>query len=458
MINDFSNFKPINIEEILDIPKHWDLRRLATIGTFSKGRGISKADIIEEGELAILYGDIYTKYDIKARDLINHISEETSRNSITIKRGDILFTGSGETIEDIGKTIVYLGTKPAFAGGDVIVLRLKDCNSEFISYTQNSDIAQFQKSRDSNGDIIVHTYSSKLRNLIIGLPPISEQQKIATFLDHKVILIDKFIFNRKKQIELLEEEKAAIINKAVTNGIDPNVKQKPSGVLTVDEIPEYWVMTKIKFLKKQKKGAIKTGPFGSHLKSSDMREDGEIKVYNQKSVIENNFSDGDEYISLEKYKQLTDFTVEIDDLLITSRGTIGRSAIFLKGMEKGVLHPCLIRLQFDSKKVLKEYVKMCIDFGMFFIEDIQLLSNSTVIDVIYSYNLKEVFIPTPPTIEEQNEILIYIEIEASKIELLVKKYQSQIDLIEEYKTSLISKAVTGKIDVRDWQLPKKENR
>jgi len=98
---------------------------------------------------------------------------------------------------------------------------------------------------------------------------------------------------------------------------------------------------------------------------------------------------------------------------------------------------------------------LCFENALFFQEEIKLLSNSTVIEVIYSYNLKEVFIPLPP-VEEQKLILNHIKSETSPIDTLISKYQKQIDLMKEYRTSLISQAVTGKIDVRDWQPKKKQ--
>lgn len=90
-----------------------------------KGGNISRNDLTDEGESVILYGDIYTKYEIKTHFLESKVSKETSALAIPIYKGDILLSGSGETKEDIGKSIVYLGDNKAFAGGDVIILGKK---------------------------------------------------------------------------------------------------------------------------------------------------------------------------------------------------------------------------------------------------------------------------------------------------------------------------------------------
>ena len=93
---------------------------------------------------------------------------------------------------------------------------------------------------NSRGDIIVHIYASSLRNIYLPIPSLAEQQQIVNFLDYKTGQCDRFIANRQKQIELLNEQKAAIINKAVTKGINPNAKMKLSGIEWIGDIPENW--------------------------------------------------------------------------------------------------------------------------------------------------------------------------------------------------------------------------
>lgn len=202
-----------------EIPEHWEVRRLATIGRFSKGGNISRSELIytEDGVPAILYGDIYTKYDIVAENIINRISKETAANSVELKKGDLLFTGSGETKEDIGKCVVFNSNEPVYAGGDVIIFKQDIFDSHFISYSQNSSIAKHQKAISSKGEIIVHTYGSKLRDVIMPYPPtVEEQKQIVEYIKTETRTLDIAISKAEREIELIKEYREAMIAEAVT--------------------------------------------------------------------------------------------------------------------------------------------------------------------------------------------------------------------------------------------------
>ncbi|EOH7943566.1 restriction endonuclease subunit S [Campylobacter jejuni] len=214
------NFKDSGIEWLGKIPQHWEVKRLANFGTFLKGNGISRQDLVEYGEPAILYGDIYTKYQIKTHFLYSKISKKTLLSTTPIYNGDILFSGSGETKEDIGKSIVYLGDDNAFAGGDVIIFRQKENNALFLSYVLNTKYANFCKSINSKGEIMVHIYASNLKDIKIPLPPLKEQEQIANFLDEKCEKIDLLIEKTEKQIKLIKEYKTTLINQAVCGRIN----------------------------------------------------------------------------------------------------------------------------------------------------------------------------------------------------------------------------------------------
>ena len=202
-----------------EIPEHWEVRRLGTIGRFSKGGNISRSELIytDEGVPAILYGDIYTKYDIVAENIINRITKETAAKSVELKKGDLLFTGSGETKEDIGKCVIFNSDEPAYAGGDVIIFKQDIFDSYFISYSQNSSIAKYQKATSSKGEIIVHTYGSKLRDVIMPYPPtIEEQKQIVEHIKAETKTLDIAISKAEREIELIKEYREAMIAEAVT--------------------------------------------------------------------------------------------------------------------------------------------------------------------------------------------------------------------------------------------------
>ncbi len=213
-------YKPSGIEYLGLIPHHWEVRRVATLGKFFKGSNISKNDLQDSGVSVVLYGDIYTKYEIKTKQFQSKIAENFAKDKTQILCGDLLFSGSGETKEDIGKCICYLGNEKAYVGGDVIVLRQMGQDSLFLSYVLNSDYIKYQKAVISKGEIIIHIYASNLRDLKIPLPPLQEQKEIAAFLDSKVAQINSAIEKTKKQIELVKEYKNTLINEAVCGRIN----------------------------------------------------------------------------------------------------------------------------------------------------------------------------------------------------------------------------------------------
>ncbi len=164
------------------IPEDWSVKSLGEIGVFSKGKGISKSEITETGLACVRYAEIYTKYNNYTYSFNSFINRTSAENSRTIESGDILFAGSGETLEDIGKCITYLGKETVYAGGDIIVLKPKSDNSKYLSFVLNHTVANKQKHKLGQGHSVVHIYSSSLKNLKIPLPPLPEQEKIAAIL------------------------------------------------------------------------------------------------------------------------------------------------------------------------------------------------------------------------------------------------------------------------------------
>ncbi len=227
-INPNAKMKPSGIEWIGDIPEHWKVKRPASFGRFLKGSGISKSDLVENGVPVILYGDIYTKYNLIAEHIFNFISQELASNSKPIYKGDLLFTGSGETREDIGKCIVYNGETKAYAGGDLMIFRQKTNSSLFLAYSFSTNYAITKKAMNSRGDIIIHIYASALRDIYIPIPSLSEQQGIIDFIKKETSKIENLISKYQKQIELMQEYRTALISQAVTGKIDVREWKPPT--------------------------------------------------------------------------------------------------------------------------------------------------------------------------------------------------------------------------------------
>ncbi len=183
---------PMQLTEVGLIPEDWKAVPLSNVGVFAKGRSIPKSELRLDGVPCVLYGDIYTKYHFSVSRIIAFIPKMIADSSFQIKKGDILFAGSGETAEEIGKCFTYIGDQDVVAGGDIIILRPKSgFDSTFLSYLLNSSAANKQKSHMGQGSSVYHIYASNLRKLQIPLPPTkAEQTAIATALGDADALIE----------------------------------------------------------------------------------------------------------------------------------------------------------------------------------------------------------------------------------------------------------------------------
>ena len=215
---------------------------------------------------------------------------------------------------------------------------------------------------------------------------------------------------------------------------------KDSGIKCIGEIPEGWGVTKLKYVFKKNCTNLRVGPFGSALSGNDIKEEGNW-IYNQRCVLDNNFSTNDSFIDDKKFNQLKAFAVNPGDILITTRGSIGKVAIVPDDAPKGILHPCIIKFVIDDNILNKKILKYLFNNTNVIQEQIKQKSNSTTIDVIYSYNLKEIVLPLPP-LAEQQKIADFLDGKCSKIDALKKDIQSQLEILEQYKKSVITEAVT----------------
>ena len=216
---------------------------------------------------------------------------------------------------------------------------------------------------------------------------------------------------------------------------------KPSGIDWIGDIPSHWNIMPIKQICRSEKYAVKTGPFGSQLKGEDLRENGDIRVYNQRNVIDNDFSDVTSFVTSEKAKELDSFYTRPNDLLITSRGTIGKSAILPSSVEMGILHPCLIALRIDISQANLKWVQRWINDSEAFRIEIVSKSNATTIDVIYTETIKNIRLALPP-IAEQEAISAWLDEKCEEIDAAIAKVDREIEPSDELKQSEISRAVT----------------
>ena len=152
---------------------------LSKLGTLKKGGAILREKLRPEGAAVILYGDIYTKYAEIVTRLVSRVDPSAVVDGVRLNDGDIVFAGSGETAEEIGKCIAYVGNEEAYAGGDVVILSNHGQDALYLGYALNAEDAIRQKMRLGQGSSVMHLYKDDVGSIQIPLPPLAEQRKIA---------------------------------------------------------------------------------------------------------------------------------------------------------------------------------------------------------------------------------------------------------------------------------------
>lgn len=161
----------------------WHRHTLGELGLFMKGRGIRRDDVRDRGVACIRYGEIYTRYDNHTDHLPSRVSESVALTALSIRSGDLLFAGSGEIAEEIGKCVAYVGDEEAVAGGDIVVLRPKGSYDPlFLGHAFNNGTVASQKARLGQGDAVVHISATALSQVECEIPEASEQRAIGSVL------------------------------------------------------------------------------------------------------------------------------------------------------------------------------------------------------------------------------------------------------------------------------------
>ena len=160
----------------------WQTKSLGDLGIFLKGKGIKRDDVTDDGVACIRYGELYTHYNDYIVTPRSRIPRAVADTALPIKHGDLLFAGSGETAEEIGKCAAYLAGEEAYAGGDIVVLRPSDQNSLYLGHLLNHRVVAQQKARFGQGDAVVHISARNLAQVSVELPPLEEQDAIAQVL------------------------------------------------------------------------------------------------------------------------------------------------------------------------------------------------------------------------------------------------------------------------------------
>ena len=278
------------------------------------------------------------------------------------------------------------------------------------------------------------------KKISVPVPSFPEQKAIAKYLDKKTEIINKLIVKQKKLIELLKEKRSAIITESVTKGFNPNAKLKPSRVDWIGDIPEGWDLRKIKHTTYVK------GRIGwQNLRSEEFSTVGILCITgtdfkNGVIDIENAYR-----VSYERYEQDPFIQLKENDLLITKDGTIGKTAL-IKGLkEKATLNSGIFVTRPKRNEYIQEFMFWLLH-SRIFAGFIEIISKGTTINHLYQYIFQGFSYPLPSIIEQKN-ISVFIETKIETIDKLIDKATQVIKMLGEYKESLITEAVTGKICV-----------
>ncbi len=449
----YPEYKDSGVEWIGEIPKGWEIKKLKFLvdkkgfirGPF--GGSLKVEEFVSSGfKVYEQKNAIYE--DIEIGD--SYVDEEKFREMerFSVKYKDFIFSCSGT----IGRSyLVPENFEPGIINQALLIIRFSKENRivhNFISIIFKGFGFQEQVIDNSQGGAMKNLVGvDKFKNIKIPVPPTSEQKQISDYLDRKTQQIDDLIEKTELKIELLKEQRSSLINQCVTKGLDPNVQMKDSGVEWIGEIPKGWKITKSKF--------ISTFINGYSFKSDNWKETG-IPVIRMSNIG----VDGKLKITEKNLRFVDETTFELAKNFQIKKGDI---LICMTDMNPKMLWlGSTVRFNEEEKYLLNQRV------------GITRINDAEVDIVFYSYlsntsfvkdQLKTSVYPNVqtnlsvdpirnsilllPPLSEQKHISEHLDKETSKIDQMVDTETKRIDLLKEYRQSLISNVVTGKIDVRD---------
>ena len=439
----YGKYKESKIKWIGEIPSTWDTIKAKHCFNLSGGYAFKSDDFIEEGIPLVRIGDI-TNGTIDFNKCKRLPSEyATIMKEFLVKPGDILIALTGATIGKIGQVP---------QSNEKILLnqrvgKLSSDASNYYKYILSSDLIKEQIMLIADGSAQENISNEDIGNFEIFDIDDNTKQQITTYLDKKTANIDATIAKNEELIQLLEEKRVALINQVVTKGLNPEVSMKDSGVEWIGEIPEHWAVEKIKNISQVKPSNVDT-------KSKD----------NEPPVLLCNYTDvyNNEFITMEldfmkataTHDQIRKLSLDVEDIIITkdseSADDIAVPAIVTEELENvvcgyhlavikpntSIINPKFLFRSFESDRINKQF---------------ELGANGVTRFGLGTYPISNAYVCQPP-LNEQKEIANYLDIETAKIFKATDKILNHIELLEEYKTSLIHHVVTGKIDVRGEEI------
>lgn len=436
----YEKYKDSKAEWIGEIPQHWEIKKLKYVitGKLQYGANESSEFEIETDPRYIRITDFGE--DGKLRDDTFKSLPLEKAKEYFLKDGDILFARSGATV---GKTFQFKNYKgtACYAGYLIKATPSELCIlSDFLYFYTKSASYENWKNSIFNQATIQNIGADKYSGLEIPIPQLEEQITINRYLDKKISQLDQLITKKQQLIELLEEERTAIINQAVTKGINPNVKLKASGIEWLGDIPEKWKIKKLKYVaainpnRPSKEIDKKSDDEVVFLPMEKVSEEGKIDQSQRKKISE--VSSGFTY-----FERGDVIVAKITPCFENGKGALLENLETDFGYGSTEFHTLRAK-QFISKQFLFYLTKS----ERFMTIGEAFMTGSAGQKRIPS-SLVENFLIGLPTLEEQNAIVSYIKTKTVEISTTISKIEKEIELMKEYRSAIISEVVTGKIKV-----------
>jgi type I restriction enzyme, S subunit len=436
----YEQYKHSCVLENDQVPTHWEEKPLKYV---LKERKIKSVD--GKGKLLM----VSQTHGVVERAQF-HEKAEIAESTIGHKKcniNDLIFNKLKAHLGVFFQTSLAGLVSPDYA----VYYQVGQVNVKYLEYLfrHPAYISSFTKAAKGIVDGLKRLYTSDLFSIHCICPPALEQEAILRFIDHKTCLINHFIARKRRLIRLLQEQKSVIINQAVTRGIDPAVRLKQSGIDWLGDIPEHWEVKKLKYLTTKVGSGVTPRGGGTTYKN-----DG-IPLLRSQNILFHKISLKDvAYISTTTHENMANSHVYAGDVLLNiTGGSLGRC--FYVDDELGEAnvnqHVCIVR---PNRKVSTQYLYYLLraEIGQ---KQIWFSQTGSGREGLNFSSLKEFSFPIPPQ-HESKMILEWILENASTLDTAITKANQEITLIKEYRESLIAEAVTGKIDVRNWQEQKEK--
>jgi type I restriction enzyme S subunit len=425
------------------VPKDWSLVPLKYLAQFSGGGTPSKdnPDYWNGNIPWVSPKDMKTSTIISTIDNVTEKAVEQSSTKLLNKGALLVVVRSGILQHSIP---VAINNIPVTLNQDIRAVHFNSrLNAKYAMYIIAGSQAALLLEWRKQGATVESIEQDYLANTIFPVPSVEEQNQITQFLDDEIEKIDSLIERQRQLIQLLKEKRQAIISQAVTKGLNSSTKMRNSGVEWLGEIPEHWVVTQLKFNTLE----MQTGPFGSQLHAEDYVVDG-IPLVNPAHMKDGKIVP-DSKVSVDEntWSRLSRHQLFEGDLIFARRGELGRCAVVTKGEEGWLCGTGSLKAKLNERLIPEYSYLLITSSGV--ISELSLESKGSTMDNLNTETLGRVRLPVPP-VGEQRGILSYVKNVSGKYGLLIDKANSAIELMQERRTALISAAVTGKIDVRDW--------